>query len=479
MIRQRRELGHPDQTVDVAVVGSGGAGVCAALEASNSAEVLLVESALIGGGTTAASHAIIYLGGGTPIQRACGFEDTPEEMARYLMAACGPDPDPSLIEAYSDGSVEHFEWLVGRGVPFKASYFDAGHFPESDDGLVFSGNERVHPFNGLARPAPRGHIPRTEGPAGGLLMRVLTAALEASSAKRMLGTRCEALVVEGDGRVSGIVLSRDGKEVFVSTRRGVVLATGGFIWNDDMLREYAPDLLRCRHKVGTPSDDGYGLRMGMASGAAAIGLDRGDVLLPLYPPAGLKRGLLVDREGRRFINEDAYHGRIGEFALHACGGDVWMIIDSTMDERPQNTTAPLAGVEESIEALEACLGMPTGRLQATVRNYNLGAAHRQDPEFHKASMFVEPLVTPPFAALDLRMEVADYGGFTLGGLRIDSWGRVLTGSGDVLPGLFAAGRVTSGVAKRGYSSGLSVGDATFFGRRAGRAAATSPLPPHA
>ncbi len=473
MIRRRRECGRPEASADVVVVGFGCAGACAAIEAAAEAEVLIVEGAPMGGGTSAAAHAILYLGGGTPIQKACGFEDSPQAMFRYLMAACGPDPDPKLIEPYCEYSVEHFHWLCEQGVPWKPSFFPGGHFPESDDGLVFSGNERVHPFRDLAAPAPRGHIPQTRGPAGGLLMQKLTAAAIRAGARLLAGVRCEALVLEDDGRVVGVVLRSEAGERFIESQRGVVLATGGFIWNDEMLRQYAPQLLRCQHRVGTPSDDGSGIRLGMAAGGAVLGLDRGDVLLPLYPPTGLKRGLLVDRRGQRFINEDAYHGRIGEFALHACDGDVWMIIDSAIDERPQNTPAPIAAVEESIESLESALGMPTGALQSTVSAYNEAARRGEDPLFHKASEFVTPLANPPFAALDLRMGSAHYGAFTLGGLRIDSWGRVLAQTGDPIPGLFAAGRSTSGVAKRGYSSGLSLGDSSFFGRRAGRKAGAS------
>lgn len=471
MIRRRRAFARPDARADVVVVGLGCAGACAAIEAAADAEVLIVEGAPMGGGTSAAAHAILYLGGGTPIQRACGFEDSPEAMFRYLMAACGPDPDPALVEPYCEHSVEHFHWLSERGVPFKPSFFAGGHFPESDDGLVYSGNERVHPFDDIAPPAPRGHIPRTEGPAGGLLMQKLIAAAKSAGAKTLTGARCEALVLEDDGRVVGVVVTDDSGERFVEAGRGVVLATGGFIYNDAMLREHAPDLLRCQHRVGTPSDDGSGIRLGMAAGGAALGLDRGDVLLPLYPPPTLKRGLLVDRNGQRFINEDAYHGRIGEFALHACDGEVWMILDSAMDERPLNTPAPLAAVESSISDLESALGMPEGGLCATVASYNEAARRGQDPLFHKSADFVTPLESPPYGALDLRMESAHYGGFTLGGLRIDAWGRVQSPDGDPIPGLHAAGRATSGVAKRGYSSGLSLGDASFFGRRAGRSAA--------
>jgi len=471
MIRMRAEMGRPERHADVVVVGYGCAGSCATIEASASSRVLLVEAAPIGGGTSAASHAILYLGGGTPIQQACGFEDSPDAMFRYLMAACGPDPDPALVEPYCEYSVEHFHWLVAQGVPFLASYYPHGHFPESDDGLVYSGNERVHPFFELAPPAPRGHIPRTRGPAGGLLMQKLMAAVERSGAEILAGARCQSLVLASDGRVVGVVVESTEGETFVEARRGVILCSGGFIWNDEMLREFAPDLLRCQHRVGTPSDDGSGIRLGMAAGGAAIGLDRGDVLLPLYPPTSLKRGLLVNRAGERFINEDAYHGRIGEFALHHCGGEVWMIIDSAMDERPENTPAPVAAVEASIQELESALQMPQGSLQDTVESYNTAARRGEDPGFHKAADFLVPLEHPPYAALDLRMESAHYGGFTLGGLHIDAGGRVLDADGNAVPGLFAAGRASAGIARRGYSSGLSLGDASFFGRRAGREAA--------
>ena len=471
MIRQRSEAGPPLQSADVVVVGFGCAGSCAAIEATASSQVLIVEAAPMGGGTSAASHAILYLGGGTPIQRACGFDDSPEAMFRYLMAACGPDPDPALVEPYCEHSVEHFHWLVAQGVPFRASYYPHGHFPDGDDGLVFSGNERVHPFRDCAPPAPRGHIPRTRGPAGGLLMQKLGAAVQRSGAGSFFDARCRALVVEGDGRVVGVIVEHDATEHFVEARRGVVLTTGGFIWNDAMLREYAPDLLRCQHRVGTPSDDGSGIRLGMAAGARTIGLDRGDVLLPLYPPNVLKSGILFDRRGKRFINEDAYHGRIGEFALHHCGGEVWMLIDNSMDERPQNTPAPILAVEASIEALEATLPVEPGALQETVKAYNAAAARGEDPDFQKDAQHLRPLVDPPYAVLDLRMESAHYGGFTLGGLQIDAAGQVLADSGEPIPGLFAAGRASAGVARRGYSSGLSLGDASFFGRRAGRSAA--------
>ena len=131
----------------------------------------------------------------------------------------------------------------------------------------------------------------------------------------------------------------------------------------------------------------------------------------------------------------------------------------------------LRAVGETIEELESELGFTAGTLQATVALYNRYAAERQDPVLHKAPEYVTPLANPPFGAFDCRVEHAIYAAFTLGGLRTRAGGAVLTPSGAEIPGLFAAGRASSGVCAQGYSSGLSLADASFFGRLAGESAA--------
>jgi len=131
----------------------------------------------------------------------------------------------------------------------------------------------------------------------------------------------------------------------------------------------------------------------------------------------------------------------------------------------------LCAVGESIEELESELGFATGTLQATVALYNRTAGEQHDPVFHKAPEYVSALVKPPFGAFDCTVERAIYAAFTLGGLRTRPSGEVLRPTGEAIPGLFAAGRSTSGVCAQGYSSGLSLADASFFGRLAGRAAA--------
>lgn len=121
--RDAHQVDRWDEVVDVVVVGFGCAGACAAIEAAEAgAAVLALEAAALGGGTSALSGGLIYLGGGTPVQEACGYEDSPENMAAFLRLACGPGIDEAKLTAYCEDSVGHFHWLVDHGVPFEGRY---------------------------------------------------------------------------------------------------------------------------------------------------------------------------------------------------------------------------------------------------------------------------------------------------------------------------------------------------------------------
>lgn len=150
------EVGGWDLSSDVVVVGLGAAGACTALAAAEAgADVLVLEAASAGGGTSAMSGGLLYLGGGTPIQTKCGFDDSADDMYEFLMAACGPEPDAEKVRRYCDGSVEHFHWLVDHGVPFKAEFHpEPGLESPNEAALVYSGGEDAWPFADTIRPAP-------------------------------------------------------------------------------------------------------------------------------------------------------------------------------------------------------------------------------------------------------------------------------------------------------------------------------------
>ena len=473
LIRAAKDAARWDESVDVLVLGLGAAGAAAALEASRAgASTLVLERAGGGGGTSAMSGGVVYLGGGTALQKACGFEDSTEAMFQYLMASCGDGPDEAKVQLYCDGSVAHYDWLVAQGVPFKpVFYYGCSGEPPTDDGLVWSGSERAHPFCEVATPAPRGHVPQMEHQAGPILMRSLLAAVERSDARVAPNHRCVALVREVDGAIVGAVVESFGESRRIRARGGVVLATGGFINNESMLAAHQPLVRRCKFRVGAEGDDGSGIKLGVAAGAATLHMDKASISLPATQPWGLKRGILVNAQGQRFINEDAYYGRLGEFALFHNGGRAWLIVDDAVFEKPEYPRK-VAAVGDTPADLERELALPPGSLEATLALYNRHAERGEDPVFRKSADYVTPLATPPFGAFDCTTEASIYAAFTLGGLHTDVDGCVLGPDGVAIPGLFAAGRCTSGLSVGGYSSGLSLGDGTFFGRRAGAAAAS-------
>ena len=475
-VRHLKSVSSWEAEADVIVIGLGAAGAAAAISAREAgADVLVLERASGGGGTSAMSTGQIYLGGGTAIQTACGFDDDPDELCKYLLASCGPGVDEAKIRLFSANAVEHFDWLVDHGVPFKESYYGEGSYTPTDDCLSYSGSELAYPYNDVARPAPRGHTVQQDGiEAGAMLMTSLIAAVEKTRARILVDTRSETLVVDDDRRVVGVVAKREGEEFCYLARRAVILAAGGFINNKEMVARYAPELAKCKLRLGCDGDDGRGIRMGMGAGGDTIRMGTGSIVLPFTVPKKLIKGIMVNRQGQRFVNEDAYQTVVGEAALFGQGGKVYLICDVEVFERPFPPTE-IIGVGETMAELEQDAGFPTGSLEATIEFYNRHAERGEDPLFHKTADNLVPLKNPPYAVLDYTTDTALYAVFTMGGLRTDTDAAVLTPDGDRVPRLYAAGRTTSGIAAQGYSSGLSLADGTFFGRRAGVAAAAESI----
>ena len=463
---------------DVVVLGFGGAGACAAIEAhDNGARVAIFEAASAAGGSTALSSAELYLGGGTEVQKACGYDDTVDAMYGYLMDANGPQADADKVRAYAEGSADHLAWLKSLGVPFKNSeYVERAMMAPTDDCLLYTGSEKAWPYVERYKPAPRGHNLEVKGDHGGpLFMKLMAEAVAERGIDTHFDARALRLIVDDARRVVGVVVRMDMQSHYIRAERGVILCCGGFVMNEAMVAKYAPDLTKATTPIGNPNDTGAGIQMGLSVGAAAINMHEGFVSLPYYPPASLTYGILINAQGQRFINEDAYHGRVGAFLLRQ---DLPVYFVMTIDdygdyETASYLSAPIAGTGETLEELAEELNLPQGALAATVADYNSAAAAAVDPLFHKSAEWLKPL-EGAVVALDCSPgQGAFFPYFTLGGLDTLPTGEVLDFQGDVISGLYAAGRTACGVPRRGdgYASGTSVGDATFSGRRAGRAAA--------
>jgi succinate dehydrogenase/fumarate reductase flavoprotein subunit len=482
--RKLRDVQQWHRETDVAIVGFGGAGGCAAIEAADAgSSITIFELASASGGSTALSSAEIYMGGngGTRVQQACGFQDSTEDMFTYMMMAAGPQADEEKIRNYCENSRDHFQWLLEIGVPFKDSFHrERAIMCLTDDGLLYTGNEKAYPFAQQAKPCPRGHNLFVEGDNGGpLFMKIVTENVEKRDNITVeYETRALTLIVDDDDRVVGLVVRRNQQELNVRARQGVILCAGGFVMNNEMVRKYAPMLTAGTEPIGNPGDTGSGILMGMSVGAAAINMHEGFISLPYYPPASMTNGIVINDRGQRFINEDVYHGRLGAFALRQQSDRIYFIVtvDQYADyEKVSFMGAQVAGTGESVEELEEELGLRTGTLQQTINLYNEDCANGEDTQCHKAAEWLVPL-QPPLVALDItpgRGVFVPY--FTLGGLDTLPTGEVVDARRQVIPGLFAAGRTACGVVRRaeGYSSGMSVGDATFSGRMAGKQVAAA------
>jgi len=460
--------------VDVLVVGFGIAGGCAAVEAATAgASVLVLERAAGAGGTSAMAGGHFYLGGGTVVQRATGFDDRPDDMFAYLMAVT-PEPEADKIRAYSDGSAAHCDWLESLGFQFERSYYpEKAVIQPQTQGLMYTGNERVWPFRELARPAPRGHKVPVPGDTGGakLVVDLLIKRARQLGVDVWYETGATALVFEG-GQVCGARWRSYDKQGVVRAR-ATILAAGGFVMNQEMVAQHVPALAEKPFVLGTPFDDGLGIRLGMTAGGEALHMDEAFITAPFYPPGQLVTGVIVNRDGKRFVAEDSYHSRTSGFVLDQPGSAAFLIVDSAHIASPEMPLVPFIDGWETVAEMERGLGIPAGHLAATLEAYNAAAAKGEDPEFRKHPDWLEPQDAGPWGAFDLTLGKAMYAGFTLGGLRCTVDGQVQRADGSVIAGLYAAGACASNIAQdsKGYSSGTQLGEGSFFGRRAGRHAA--------
>ncbi|TAM12665.1 MAG: FAD-binding protein [Nevskiaceae bacterium] len=526
---------HWDAECDVLVLGFGAAGAAAAITARESGADVLAADRFDGGGATAMSGGVVYAGGGTAQQKAAGYEDTPAAMFNYLRQETGDAVRHDTLHRFCEDSAALIQWLEGLGADFTSTVPPPKtSYPKDGVYLYYSGNEPVPACAEHAKPAPRGHRTRGSWLSGRTLFNLLRQRVEALGVRVWQRSAVHRLIVDAHGAVVGAEVWRlppgtpaeaehrrltakadklhnvfggwadrlrakaaalemhAGTRLRVRARRGVVLSTGGFVFNRQMMQCYAPKYLQ-NLRLGTAGDDGSGIRLGQSVGGATARLDKVSAWRFINPPTAWPKGIVVAGDGRRFCNEQVYGAKLGVAMCEDHDGHAWLILDRKtrraalrealfgglwfFQSVPAFILMLFAPRARSIAALARRIGVPSEPLAAALGDYNTAARSGATDPLGKADDFRQPLDTPPYYALDIS---AGNGRFpcpaiTLGGLRVDEAdGQVLKADGTPVGGLYAAGRTAIGIPSNNYVSGLSIADCLWSGRRAGTAAAGTP-----
>ncbi len=526
-----------DESFDVVVVGFGGAGAAAALQAAELGAKTLLVDRFGGGGTTKYSGGVIYAGA-TRFQRQAGFDDDAENMLAYLTQEIGDVVEPETLRRFCTESASDIDWLAGHGVEFGSqAYLEKTTFPPEGKFLYYSGNEKLPAFAAHARPVPRGH--RVVGPGYGGAH--YTAALNKALARNAIALRLHAavtrLVTDEAGRVIGVELrqlpqafhaahqglyekaspwlahnnvaakraaerassleAKEGQTYLIGSCKGVILATGGFSYNQEMLQLHAPSFAQHYdklHRLATLGNDGAGIALGQSIGGATGRMGKLYVARNIAPPVSLLDGILVNQQGRRFVPEDAYTGNVGEAIAQQTEQKAWLIVPAASFMRALKEAATCGWHNFKFFGLPALANIFLGgtkfslSIAAAARHCKIRAASlRETCESHDedlqngvldrhglTSAARARIGSGPFfiinMALSNRHAFTPY--MTLGGLRVsEATGMVLRADGTCVQGLYAAGLCAMGLHSAGYISGISLADGVFSGRRAGRAAA--------
>jgi len=521
-----------DDEADVVVVGFGGAGACAALEANTNGARVLVLDRFHGGGATAISGGVFYAGGGTHIQSEAGVTDDADEMFRYLSLEVQGVVSEETLRDFCDKSVDNLTWLEQHGVPFEASLCPyKTSYPTDDYYLYYSGNEGFTPYKEAAKPAPRGHRAKGAGLPGESFYEPLRESAQRAGIQVKYETRVTRLVIDSQNRVLGVEYRQIQKGLWsqlyrklhqagiaivkynpklaaklrercfrieaehsvlkrVRAANGVVLAAGGFIYNRQMVKEIAPKY-RTGMPLGTPADNGSGILLGQSVGGKTDLMDRISAWRFINPPEAFAKGMIINQQGERYINEFRYGAAVGEAMVEENDGVAILVINGELKKIAREQCKPgkaqwfqrapallnlwfNSKEAKSVEELAKVAKVPVDALRRTLDEYNDAADGKTADRFHKDTDKMHAMRNGPYFAINAGIKSKRFPcpTLTLGGLVVDErTGQVKGEDGGVIPGLYAAGRNAVGVCSRQYVSGLSIADCVYSGRRAGGAAA--------
>ena len=492
-----------EETVDVVVVGAGGAGMTAAITATDAGKkVIVVESQPIAGGNsvrstggmnaaktpyqdknefkeaagvekTLATAAEKFADNATITALAAtvksqwdayqanpqGYFDSVELMELDTMIGGKGKNNPELVKALAENSADAIEWLASIGAEVK----NVGAFGGASV-------KRIHrPVNADGKVTA----------VGAYIVPILEKNLQDRNVQFLFDTTANEIIMK-DGKAVGIKgTGKDGHKVTINAK-SVVIATGGFGANAEMVEKYKPEL-KGFATTNAEGAQGQGIDMATAVGAATVDMDQ----IQIHPTVHIEedgnahliteglRGdgaILVNAEGKRFYDEVSTRDKVSAAIIEQTDKSAWLVVDQAMVDK----SAVIAGYIKSgytvtgatYEELAKAMGVDEATFVSTMNTWNQAVEAKSDAEFNRTS-FANPLTAAPYYAIKITPAVHH----TMGGIVINPKAEVLNEKGEVISGLFAAGEVTGGVHGANRLGGNAVADFVVFGRISGQSAA--------
>ena len=491
-----------DSTVDadVVVVGAGGAGMTAAITAAAEGKsvVILESQSMVGGNSVRATGGMnagktVYqdeneFGESAGVEKTLktaaekyadnetitalaktvseqwaayqanptGYFDSVELMELDTMIGGKGINDPELVETLCANSADAIDWLDEHGITL--------HNVSSFGGASV---KRIHrPVNAEGKTVS----------VGSYMIPLLQENCEKAGVKMMLDTTATEILTDANGAAVGVKATGASGETVTVNAKAVVLATGGFGANLDMVVKYKPEL-KGFMTTNAPGIQGQGIEMAQAIGAATVDMDQ----IQIHPTveantaALITEGLrgdgavLINEEGQRFIDEVGTRDVVSAAEIAQTGSYSWLVVDQAMADASSVIQGYIKKgytvTGATYEELGKAMGVDAAAFAETMEKWNGYVEAKNDPDFGRTS-FANPLNTAPYYAVKVTAGVHH----TMGGLKINANTEVLNEKGEVIPGLFAAGEVTGGVHGANRLGGNAVADFTVFGRIAGAAA---------
>lgn len=491
-----------DSTVDadVVVVGAGGAGMTAAITAAAEGKsvVVLESQSMVGGNSVRATGGMnaaktVYqdeneFGESAGVEKTLktaaekyadnetitalaktvseqwaayqanptGYFDSVELMELDTMIGGKGINDPELVETLCANSADAIDWLDEHGITL--------HNVSSFGGASV---KRIHrPVNAEGKTVS----------VGSYMIPLLQENCEKAGVKMMLDTTATEILTDANGAAVGVKATGASGETITVNAKAVVLATGGFGANLDMVVKYKPEL-KGFMTTNAPGIQGQGIEMAQAIGAATVDMDQ----IQIHPTVeantaaliteGLRGdgAILINEEGKRFIDEVGTRDVVSAAEIAQTGSYSWLVVDQAMVDASSVIQGYIKKgytvTGATYEELGKAMGVDAAAFAETMEKWNGYVEAKNDPDFGRTS-FANPLNTAPYYAVKVTAGVHH----TMGGLKINANTEVLNEKGEVIPGLFAAGEVTGGVHGANRLGGNAVADFTVFGRIAGAAA---------